>query len=116
MQVIKRTHFQNLNVFSCTSQKDKILREKSFFFLPGGNRLQYDIKLPHVMLITLLLTYDMILSMMKMMILREVIFSVDTLIARFNGVFVEKTAAVSFQGTGRLQMFPSQQEVQTCSV
>lgn len=53
---------------------------------------------------------------MKMIILREVIFPGDTPIARFNGVIVEKIAEVSFQGTGRLQMFPSQQEVQTCGV
>lgn len=51
-----------------------------------------------------------------MMMLREVTFPGDTLITRFNGEFVEKMAAVLFHGTGKLQMFPSQQEVQTCSV
>lgn len=48
------------------------------------------------------------------MMLREAILPVDRLIDLFKGVFIEKMAVVSFQGTGRLQMFPSQQAVQTC--
>lgn len=47
---------------------------------------------------------------------REAVPSGDTLTAGFNGGSAEKVAAVSFHGTGRLQMSPSQQVVQTCTV